>query len=283
MGRKIRSFIAFIWRAASPAILYELVSAGSLAMLFLLLSMFALVMSFPLDVELLFSEFFLVISAAAAAVAVIPLGCIYCCWRETRQSEGRRPSRGVFTVIEMLRMGTLGSCLCILGNAVMIMLPVSWDSYDEISEAIYSPSVTVQLICIGLIMPVAEELVFRGLGYDRMRSKIAAFPAAVLSAAFFGLFHGNMVQFIYAGLLGFFLAGAMEWYGTLAAPYILHMSANMMSVVMSNTLLGGVIGAFASVRWAAIAACSLIAIVLIKRMRKDGSGSETLVNRDTVL
>ena len=50
--------------------------------------------------------------------------------------------------------------------------------------------------------------------------------AAVVSSAFFGLYHGNWIQGIYGFFMGLFLSAAMERCRTVKAPVIMHLAAN---------------------------------------------------------
>ena len=58
--------------------------------------------------------------------------------------------------------------------------------------------------------------------------------AIVISALIFGIIHGNVVQGIYAFIIGICLAYIYERYNTLLAAVLFHMSANLMSVIMTE-------------------------------------------------
>lgn len=60
--------------------------------------------------------------------------------------------------------------------------------------------------------------------------------AVVLSGLAFGLFHGNLVQAVYATVIGCLLALVYEWYGTIAAPMLFHSVANLFVYVMLELL-----------------------------------------------
>ena len=65
------------------------------------------------------------------------------------------------------------------------------------SDVDMQTNVVVQLICMGIIVPVAEELMFRGLVFKRFREKSTFFSAALLSSLIFGLMNGNLLQILY--------------------------------------------------------------------------------------
>ena len=70
--------------------------------------------------------------------------------------------------------------------------------------------------------------------------KVMKVPAAiVLSGLAFGLFHGNLVQAVYATVIGVLLALVYELYGTLAAPMVFHSVANLfVYIVLDLTSFG---------------------------------------------
>ena len=86
-----------------------------------------------------------------------------------------------------------------------------------------------------LIQGMAEELLYRGVVERRLSLLCGSVPAIVLSAVIFGVMHWNVVQFLYAGILGLLLAWLLERTGFLYAPVLAHIGANVMAVVRSET------------------------------------------------
>ena len=90
---------------------------------------------------------------------------------------------------------------------------------------------------MGIIAPVAEEMVFRWLIYLRLRDHMKMAAAAVISGVFFGIYHMNLVQAVYAGILGIVFAYFLELTGNLWSSVLLHMGANIWSLVMPELLV----------------------------------------------
>ena len=84
-------------------------------------------------------------------------------------------------------------------------------------------------------MPVVEELIFRGLAYKRMREYASPLMAGITTSMLFAVFHGNLVQGVYAFLLGALLCYVYEKYHSFWAPVLLHAAANVISVLASET------------------------------------------------
>lgn len=108
------------------------------------------------------------------------------------------------------------------------------EAYQEAAEALYAPSLPVQIVCVGVIIPIMEEYIFRGLIYKRMRRYVTAKRAIVSSAIFFGIYHGNTVQMIYGALCGLLLAYLYEKFGSIKAPILAHMLMNIVACLLTD-------------------------------------------------
>lgn len=125
-------------------------------------------------------------------------------------------------------------CLA-LNNLINIgNLYVVDEAYAQTIEALYSASLPVQILSLGILVPISEELVFRGLLFQRLREKGSYMQAAVFSSVVFGLMHMNMVQMLYGFVMGMLLAYVYEKYGSVKAPALAHMSMNIMSVLATH-------------------------------------------------
>ncbi len=87
-----------------------------------------------------------------------------------------------------------------------------------------------------LCAPVAEELIFRKLLIDRT-VKYGEKTAILFSGLFFGLFHGNLNQFVYAFLLGVFFGFIYAKTGKLIYTITMHMVINFFGSVAGMFLL----------------------------------------------
>lgn len=86
-----------------------------------------------------------------------------------------------------------------------------------------------------IVTPVAEELLFRWLIYGRILRIMGAPFAICLTALFFGIFHGNLLQGVYAALMGIALALVLYWSGNFWLSAVFHMAANAF-VYLSSAL-----------------------------------------------
>lgn len=125
---------------------------------------------------------------------------------------------------------------CVVMNNLLTLsnLAEVSDAYMETSKAQYALQFQVQLIGYGLIVPIMEELLYRGLIYRRLRTFLYTKSAILWSAVVFALVHGNAVQMLYAFALGMALAYFYEHYHSIKASILAHMIMNLTSVLLTQ-------------------------------------------------
>lgn len=101
------------------------------------------------------------------------------------------------------------------------------------SEEIYgynqNPALLILSTCV--LGPIVEEVVFRGMVYRRARLYAGVWPAILISAALFGVYHLNLAQGIYAAGFGIVLAYYYECTGRLEACIAVHAAANLAALL----------------------------------------------------
>lgn len=99
-------------------------------------------------------------------------------------------------------------------------------------------SVSMWMIVLYMVIcaPVMEELVFRKLIVDRT-VRYGQGTAVIMSGLMFGLFHGNLNQFVYAFALGAFLAFLYVKTGNIKITIALHMLINFVGGVVASGLM----------------------------------------------
>lgn len=94
-------------------------------------------------------------------------------------------------------------------------------------------------VAIGILAPLAEEIVFRGAILRTlldMVSKKNHWVAIFISAAVFGLIHGNEAQFINALLMGLLLGWMYYRTKSLVPGILMHWVNNTMAYVLNNLM-----------------------------------------------
>lgn len=108
-------------------------------------------------------------------------------------------------------------------------------AYQAVVEDQYSAYFLVGIICYGIISPIAEEILFRGIVYNYMKRFLNLKMALICSSALFGFYHMNAVQGVYAFIMGCLIAYSYEYFGSFSAPVIIHIASNVLSYCLSYT------------------------------------------------
>lgn len=111
-------------------------------------------------------------------------------------------------------------------------------AYQEVAQAQTGAVFGIALVCYGLVSPVAEELLFRGIFYGYLRRFFDVKTAVVATAILFGVYHGNMVQALYATAMGYLIAYAYEYFGNFGVPVCMHIGMNLLNLFVSYTGIG---------------------------------------------
>lgn len=159
-----------------------------------------------------------------AAALVCTAALLYFLFRRSDQMPLRRVGAACYgwTVLA-------GACLAMGLNLVISNIYMAIDGDPARMEAAVARAeipLGLAVLLYVIVTPIVEELVFRWLIYGRILRIMGASMAIGLTAVFFGFFHGNLLQGIYAGLMGLALALVLHWSGNFRLALVLHMAAN---------------------------------------------------------
>ena len=107
-------------------------------------------------------------------------------------------------------------------------------AYEQVARQQFGTGLAAGLLFYGIISPLAEEVVFRAVIYNRLRKRTITPIAMIASGILFGLYHGNLVQGIYGSLLGIALAWVYEGRNSFLAPLLFHGVANILVFTVGN-------------------------------------------------
>lgn len=142
--------------------------------------------------------------------------------RETASWEGSRR-------LSVAAVGTLAVSMALGINILFSLLHVTElsESFAHVAGQQYLVPVWQGLLLFGVISPLAEELVFRSVIYNRLKRYFPVWIAILTSAFLFGGYHGNIVQGIYGFLMGAVIAWLYELTGNFRVPVVFHSLANI--------------------------------------------------------
>lgn len=125
-------------------------------------------------------------------------------------------------------------------------------AFQEANENFFGGGVLFEILGACLITPLLEEMLYRSVVYGRIcdlmipkavaeteeqqkRYKKNRMLAILFTSLIFGVMHMNLVQFIYALILGFMLSWFVEESGHLYGAVAAHVGANLMAVLRLET------------------------------------------------
>ena len=106
----------------------------------------------------------------------------------------------------------------------------------------------IAFVALVVLAPIAEELIFRGYLYGKLRTRLSAIPAIILVSVLFGFMHGQWNVGIVVGVMSVFLCVARELTGTIYAGILMHMIRNGLAFYLlyvnpiSTTSMVGTLG-----------------------------------------
>ncbi len=111
-------------------------------------------------------------------------------------------------------------------------LPDLFTGYSKLSAVSFEGRFPLLLFLSYVVLgPIAEELAFRCCVFRRLRTHMSLYPAILLSSVLFGLWHGNVIQFLYASVLGLMLAWGYEKSGRISVCLTAHICANLCAFI----------------------------------------------------
>ena len=138
-----------------------------------------------------------------------------------------RASRLVIGAITLFGICWL-SMLLVYVTSRMIAAPYWAEAVDEVLLLWPWPMRLIRVADGVVFGPFLEEVLFRGLLFGALRSRLNLIPAAAISAAAFGLTHFySLPGFLGVTMFGFLCAIGREKTGSLLVPIVAHMLTNL--------------------------------------------------------
>ena len=182
----------------------------------------------------------MVLLTGIADAAAIPVAWLFMRGDQRNRKEAGRKylmNRNKMGVKEIILIALLSIGIAQVVNFLIALIPYEDAIYEETSEEMfYQTGLFLQFAVIGVIGPICEELVFRGLVFRRARDYVGFWPAAIVSGLAFGIYHMNVTQGVFAAIMGIVFAMIYEHYGTIWASITAHIANNVMATLMNSVI-----------------------------------------------
>lgn len=206
--------------------------------------------------------------------SLVAIPVVYTDYKSDLIMTGRYGKKEPITREDIINVLAIIGITCFLSvslNNLISMSPLVAVSteYENASNAFYGSTLLLELLGSALITPILEELLHRGVVYGRLRRMIGIWPSIIVSALIFAGLHFNIVQFIYAFLLGIVFAIFVEKSKRLYPAVIAHIVANGIAVIRTETgFLQGTVDGSAFAWLISVGLCIVGVAALVAYSRK---------------
>lgn len=121
-------------------------------------------------------------------------------------------------------------------NFMLSILPIPADLLGDLNSGMSSLTsypFWLAILVNAILIPILEEVVFRGYLFSRLGKAMPAVVAAVISSVIFGLCHGGLVWAIWAAVTGLIICVVRVKTGSIIPGIIFHIIMNTYGMVVS--------------------------------------------------
>ena len=146
---------------------------------------------------------------------------------EKCQGELNRNNRQIFFGILCFMAGGI---LNMAWSGILNLIQIGEIFSNSTQEALLASEMALQIVGLGILVPIGEELIFRGLIYNRMKQMLSVKMSIFFSSLLFALYHGNPIQMIFSFPMALALTAVYEHGKLFLFPVLFHMGANLTAV-----------------------------------------------------
>jgi len=144
-----------------------------------------------------------------------------------------------FNITIFLIMALLGVLTQIVAatalDLILNAIPGAADKYLQNISGMLEISARI-IILVGFLSPILEEIVFRVIVFGVAGRFMPFIFANIIQAALFGIYHGNLIQGIYAFILGMFIGYLMYLAGGAVYTIAFHISINIAGLFLDKII-----------------------------------------------
>ena len=142
-----------------------------------------------------------------------------------------------------------------------------WGSYSEVEQIVYQSSTAWIIVSTVIIAPILEEFIFRWLIFELCRRRLNFWISALISSVLFGIYHWNLVQGVYAFIVGMLFCYLNEKFHNITSTIVCHMAANGFMLLLNHfNLVYPATWIYVAVMVVCIAAVVLICVFKIRKI-----------------
>jgi len=139
-----------------------------------------------------------------------------------------------FTLKDIIIPTFFGITISLVYNIILFYLNNKFNFTNKFE--INNIPLIVQIVSSGILGPILEELIFRGIVYNKLKTFNKQKISMILTSIIFALFHSDIINAIYAFIVSFVLIYLYEKYKSLKAPILTHIFLNTTIILMLNII-----------------------------------------------
>ncbi|WP_312578966.1 CPBP family intramembrane glutamic endopeptidase [Clostridium sp.] len=136
----------------------------------------------------------------------------------------------------------IGTSVWLFNSGVLVLLQLNgllmeqFQGMNEILNPLTEANLFIMILTIGIVAPFAEEFLFRGVIYRTLSKNISIPVTIIIQGILFGIYHGNLIQGVYASLLGIIFGFITYKTQSLWPAIIAHMTNNTIAVIIPTVM-----------------------------------------------
>lgn len=179
----------------------------------------------------------------------------------------------------------MGAAVCVAGTFMTVLGGWQLIGMNNVAEEFFCGKTVIELISIGILYPVADELLFRGLLYVRLRVRMPKYAAAAFASLVYAFYSTNLSQGVYAFCVSLLLTYIYERYNSIIAPILFSIAANVITVLEKEKgILRPFYDSYGRFVAVTVGLCVLVIVfvLFIEKFvcEKNGDGAEPSVSMD---
>ncbi|WP_238886746.1 CPBP family intramembrane glutamic endopeptidase [Clostridium sp. YIM B02551] len=174
----------------------------------------------------------------ALIAAIVTFGIYVLMFRNKEENLFVRCRFKAFNLKAGLSLIPLTIALSAFSVSLVGMLVQFFPSYQEVSDTLQAANGSmISALAITILAPIFEEILFRGIVFNEFKKSMPVIPAIIAQGVLFGIYHLNLLQGIYAAILGCILGLIYQMTKSLWSNIIVHMTFNLLGVFVMPYVL----------------------------------------------
>ncbi|WP_052406588.1 CPBP family intramembrane glutamic endopeptidase [Clostridium culturomicium] len=112
----------------------------------------------------------------------------------------------------------------------------SFQTFNELTSSTVQGTIFMTILAGGIIVPFTEEFLFRGIVQRTLSKSMSVKTAIIIQGVLFGIYHGNVIQGLYATFLGIVFGYVVYKSKSLWTSVIMHMVNNTTAFIICYVL-----------------------------------------------